>query len=159
MTPKRKKNHTKTCKIIWLCNSMWWWMLTKLIVVLFSQSIHISNHYVVHIKRIQYTHVSIFKRWIHNITDTYRTLCHSNHYQAQSKYSVMLDEWTDWVTLKCYCRFIFLLSISYLFFQAVDNFLCIDLSQHYLLNEWLVRKGWIGIKILPFLRYNEKEKT
>ena len=41
---------------------MWWWMLTRFLVVTMSQYIHISNYYVVHLKRI-WCYMSIIPRF------------------------------------------------------------------------------------------------
>jgi len=42
--------------------SSWYWMLTKLIMVIILQHIHISNHYVLYLKLRQY-YMSIISQW------------------------------------------------------------------------------------------------
>lgn len=43
---------------------MKWWILTQLILVIVLQYIHISNHYAVHLKIIQYVnYISKEKTW------------------------------------------------------------------------------------------------
>ena len=37
-----------------ICNYVWRWMLTSLIVVIISQHIHTANHYVIQVKLIIY---------------------------------------------------------------------------------------------------------